>query len=189
MKIVVAAARSRGVRIGAHPSYPDPANFGRVSVSMAPEQIAASVVGQVQRLIEIAAQHGAEVSYIKPHGALYNDAAEDTSIGEAVLAAAARLSLPLMVLAGSALARRAGAGAIEEGFIDRRYASGGTLVPRTQEDALIVDPATAGEQAVRLASSVDSLCVHSDTPGALELLKAARAALGEAGFEISSSSR
>lgn len=189
MGVAVAAAVERGVRVGAHPSYPDLANFGRVSVSMAPEQIAASVVGQVERLIEIAGRLGAEVSYIKPHGALYNDAAKSGPIGEAVLAAGARLSLPLMVLAESPLAHAAPQSAIAEGFIDRAYASEGSLLPRSEPGALITEPAAAAEQALRLAPAVESLCVHSDTPGALELLRAARTALERAGYQISSESR
>lgn len=184
MRQTVKAALELGLRIGAHPSYPDRENFGRVSVKMAPEALTASIVNQVQSLIEVADDEGAEVAYVKPHGALYNDAAWDPEIGRAVVGAAARLSLPLMMLAGSPLARAAAVPIIREGFIDRGYREDGSLIPRSEDAALVTDPERAARQAVALAPSVDSLCVHSDTPGALQLLRAAREALEAGGYEI-----
>lgn len=186
MRQTVRAAATVGVRIGAHPSYPDRANFGRVSIEMTGPEIATTVFAQAGALQKIAAKEGTSVAYIKPHGALYNDAAQDPAIGRAVLDAAQRLGLPLMVLAGSPFGGIAGSSAILEGFIDRGYGPEGALLPRSDPLALIADPAQAASQALDLAPKVDSLCVHSDTPGALELVKAARAALQEAGYEITS---
>lgn len=184
MRKTVRAAAARGIRIGGHPSYPDRENFGRLSIQMAPAQIVETVLDQIARLQKIAASDGARVAYIKPHGALYNDAAVDPLVGRAMLDVVDRLELPLMVLQGGPLQAAAGAAGIPEGFIDRGYGPDGTLLPRSEPGALIADPAEAARQALELAPKVASLCVHSDTPGALELMRAARAALEGAGFEI-----
>jgi UPF0271 protein len=180
----VRASAARGVRIGAHPSYPDRSNFGRVSIDIAPAEIAAAASDQVARLRDIAAKEGARVAYIKPHGALYNDAAVDPAVGKAMLEVAARFDLPLMVLEGSTLEAAAGAAGISEGFIDRGYGPDGALLPRSETGALITDPRMAARHALELAPRVASLCVHSDTPGAVQLIEAARSALEEAGYEI-----
>jgi UPF0271 protein len=175
-------AARRGIRIGAHVSYPDPDNFGRVTMSMSPETLREDVHRQVQDLIAVAAGQIATVSYIKPHGALYTDIGSSPEVADAVYGAAFDLELPVMILAGVRFAPSMPI--ISEGFIDRGYLSDGTLIPRTEPNALITDPTRAAEQAVSLAREVESLCVHSDTPNAPELMSATRSALIEAGFEI-----
>lgn len=183
MRTAVVASVERGVRIGAHPSYPDRENFGRVSIGLSPSDIRTSITEQIARLVKIAHREGAQVAYIKPHGALYNDAGKD-AVAETLLEVARRFRLPLMVLAGSPL-ESTEVPTIREGFIDRAYAPEGTLRPRSEQGAFIDDPRVAAAQALTLAPRVDSLCVHSDTPRALQLLQAARAALEEGGYEIS----
>lgn len=171
-----------GIRIGAHPSYPDREGFGRMSMAMEPAELVAEITTQVQALQQVALAEGAAVAYIKPHGALYNDAVRVPAIAAVIGEAAANLGVPLMCLAGSPLA--AGEGAIGEGFIDRGYMPDGTLILRGQLGASITDPDEAAAQALRLAPMVDSLCVHSDTPGASALMVAARRALEDAGYVI-----
>ncbi|MGQ0679547.1 MAG: LamB/YcsF family protein [Actinomycetota bacterium] len=178
MRRTVAAARNTGQRLGAHPSYPDRANFGRFTVSMEPEALRRSIVDQVRALIEAAGREAAEIAYIKPHGALYNDAVGSSAIADQLFAAAEELDLPVMLLAS---ARQ---GNIREGFVDRAYMPDGSLKARGLPGAMILDPAGAAHQALALAGKVDSLCVHSDTPGALELISSARSALEQAGFVI-----
>ena len=164
-----------GVRIGAHPSYPNREDFGRVSIPMAAAELFRSAIDQVGTLSSIAKEAGGRVEYIKPHGALYHDRESSPEVSEVVEEAARKFALPLMGMSGS----------IKEGFIDRRYLDDGTLAPRSLPDALITDPDVAGDQALALAPAVDSLCVHSDTPNAAELLRAARRRLMGAGYRIS----
>lgn len=219
MRRTLEAARELGVRVGAHPSYPDPEGFGRRSVDIAPIELRASIEQQVSRLCDVAAKCGVEVAYLKPHGALYNDAVANPSLLGLLLDAGHALGLPLMLL-GSAVdrlllreeslaggtgallhltaaamldgreiwRREIGAGRlrlpIAEGFVDRAYGVDGTLVPRGHPGALITDRLEAAGQAVGLAGSVDSLCVHSDSPSALDLVTAARGALEAAGYEV-----
>lgn len=178
MRRTVAAAKDAGLRIGAHPSYPDRSNFGRTTATMDAGELRRSIVEQVRRLKEIAELQGAELSYIKPHGALYNDAVTDPKVAEIVLGAAQELDLPVMLLAS---ARQ---GNIREGFVDRAYMPDGSLKARGLPGAMILDPAGAAQQALALAPKVDSLCVHSDTPGAPELIRSARSALEQAGYII-----
>ncbi len=187
MRLTLALAKELGVRAGAHPSYPDRDNFGRVSMPMRPESLIDCIGEQVSMLQEAALETGMRISYLKPHGALYNDAAVDEAVVRSVATAAALLGLPMMLLAGApTLSRLPGDSpqVIAEGFLDRGYRENGTLVPRTEAGALITDPAAAAEQAVRLAPSVDSLCVHSDFPAAVRLARAARAALEASGYGI-----
>lgn len=178
MRRTVTAARAAGVRIGAHPSYPDRAGFGRVSMDMDLQSLRGSILEQVTTLAAVAAQQGAQISYLKPHGALYHDAIGNPGVADALFAAAGELSLPVMLLACAPRAQ------IREGYIDRGCLPDGTLLPRGLPGALILDPAAAARQAVALAPEVDSLCVHSDTPGAPVLIAAARAALEGAGYLI-----
>jgi UPF0271 protein len=182
MRRTVDAARARGVRVGAHPSYPDRRGFGRVRVEMPLPDLHASVESQVAALHEIA-----PVAYVKPHGALYNEAARDVALGDVVVAVARRFGVPLMALAGSALASRDDVDVIREGFLDRAYRPDGSLVPRSEPGALLLTPSEVAAQALRLAPAVDSLSLHSDTPGAVELLAAALAALIDAGYTIAAS--
>jgi 5-oxoprolinase (ATP-hydrolysing) subunit A len=187
MRQTLAVAGELGVRAGAHPSYPDRENFGRVSVPMRPDSLIDCIGEQVSMLQEAALESGMRIAYLKPHGALYNDAALDEAVARSIATAAALLGLPIMLLAGApTLSRLPGDSprVFAEGFVDRGYREDGTLVPRTEGGALIADPAAAAAQAVRVAASVDSLCIHSDSPAALRLARAARAALESSGYEI-----
>lgn len=181
MAAAVDLCRQHGLRAGAHPSYLDRVGFGRTSVEVEATTLTRSIVDQVERLSRIAEYSGTKIAYIKPHGALYNDTVLAGPVAEAVLSASRLSGLPIMCLAGSALADEADS--IREGFIDRGYL-GGRLIPRGKPGDLISSPEDAAEQALSLAPSVDSLCIHSDTTGAPILLAAARRALQASGYEI-----
>jgi len=176
----VEMARRHGVAVGAHPGYPDRANFGRVEMALSAEQIAATVYAQIAALATIAG----ELAHVKPHGALYNVAAKNPEVARAIGEGVARFGgdLVLVGLAGSAMLevwRGMGFPTAAEGFADRRYEPDGTLRSRKFADALITEPAEAAAQALRLVSEgrVQTICVHSDTPGAAEILAAVARAL------------
>ena len=193
------AARA-GVVVGAHPSYADRQGFGRRELDVGPAAVHAGVVYQIGALDALARAAGTAVRYVKPHGALYNRAAADPEVADALIRAVADTGArPLLALAGSPLvgwARAAGLEVHEEGFADRAYGADGTLVPRAEPGALIDSVPAAVEQALALAGgggqaavgavrpAVSSLCVHGDTPGALGMARAVRAALVEAGVAI-----
>ena len=177
-------AIERGVRIGAHPGYPDRANFGRIELKMTAAEIEASVLAQILRLEAIVRRLGGEVAYVKPHGALYNVAVHNAEVARAIGSGVARWNTraPIFGLAASPMLdvwRAMGLTAAGEGFADRSYEPDGTLRSRKLPGALITDPAAAAEQAVRLArgGTVETICVHGDTPGAPRILKACRDAL------------
>lgn len=177
-------AIARGVRIGAHPGYPDRANFGRFEMPMSGEEIAQTVFEQIRRLDAIVRRLGGEIVHVKPHGALYNVAVRDAAVARAIGEGVARWNpaAVLFGLAGSPMLdvwRAMGFAVAGEGFADRRYEPDGTLRPRKFPDALITDPQQAAAQAVRLAreGAVQTICVHGDTPGAVRILKACREAL------------
>jgi len=203
MRDTVGAAVSRGVKIGAHVSYPDREGFGRRELSLPSITITAEVLDQMRALDAVARKAHAHIQYLKAHGALYNRMADDADTADAVIAAIKSFdaSLPLLTLPGSIAMQRArlhGLKVFGEAFADRAYTSVARLVPRSRTDAVITDSAVAARQAVALAStgnikSVDgldisiharSLCVHGDTPGAVTLVIAVRAALEEAGVKI-----
>jgi UPF0271 protein len=184
MERTVLLALERGVRIGAHPGYPDPRNFGRLEMPMEPAAIAESVYSQIRRLEEITRRHGARIVHVKPHGALYNVAVEKREVALGIGQGVARWNPSAVIfgLAGSPMLdvwRGIGLAPAGEGFADRRYEPDGTLRSRKLPDALITDPAEAAAQAVRLAQggAVQTICVHGDTPGAVEILKSVRKAL------------
>src|SRR5713101_8808047 len=142
--------------IGAHPGYPDRANFGRLELKMPPEEVTAFVHQQVRALADIAARCGAQLTHVKPHGALYNQAVRNRDLAEAIAGAVARWSrdVVLVGLAGSPMLdvfREAGFAVAAEAFADRRYEPDGTLRSRKFDDALIRDPAEAGRQVLRIA--------------------------------------
>jgi UPF0271 protein len=185
MERTIRLALAHGVQVGAHPGYPDRANFGRVVLPMTGDEIAATVEEQLQRLDAIARRLGARVRHVKPHGALYNLAAKDRSVALAVARGVGqwRADVTLVGLAGSVMLeawREEGFAVAAEGFADRAYDAGGTLRPRSQPGALIIDPAEAALQAVRLMRSTDTICIHGDTPGAPAIAAAVARAL--AGF-------
>jgi UPF0271 protein len=188
MERTVRLALAHGVKVGAHPGYPDRANFGRVEIPMSTDQIEETVARQIARLQAVAARLGATIVHVKPHGALYNLAARDRTVAGAIGAAVRQWNPQTIVfgLAGSAMLdvwREMGLRAAAEGFADRRYEADGTLRSRRLPGALIADPAEAAAQAVRLAGAgaIETICVHGDTPGAPEILRACRTALQSVG--------
>jgi UPF0271 protein len=179
--------------LGAQVGYPDREGFGRVFVDMAPAELTAEVVRQVRALDEAAAHVGGEVTYIKPHGALYNAIVHHEVQAAAVVEAVRDLGrpLPLLGLPGSRvleLATSAGLPVVLEGFADRAYAPDGRLVPRTEPGAVLDDPSQVAAQALRLLGTVESVCVHSDSPGALRLARSVRRAFDHAGVTVASAS-
>jgi len=174
-----------GVRIGAHPSYPDRANFGRLEIDLPPEEIERTVREQIERLERVVRRLGGSLTHVKPHGALYNVAAREERIAQAVgrAVAAWNPTTTLFGLLGCAslnLWRSMGLHVAAEAFADRRYESDGSLRPRKFVDALITNPQQAAAQAARFAREgrAQTLCVHGDTPGSVAILKACREALG-----------
>jgi UPF0271 protein len=202
MRRVCERAAAGGVRIGAQVSYRDLAGFGRRAMDVPPDELAAEVAYQIGALDVFARAAGAQVAYVKPHGALYNRAVHDeeqaAAIVEGVLLAA---RLPVLGLPGSCLlaaAERAGLPAVPEAFADRAYTAQGTLVPRREPGAVVGDPDEVVARAVRLACgggvvsregtavrvAARSLCVHGDTPGAALHAVAVREALEAASVRV-----
>ena len=194
--------------IGAHPGYPDRANFGRLELKLPRNEIAASVFEQVRVLAQIAAGCGARLVHVKPHGALYNQAVRNRELAEAIAEGVARWNRDVILvgLAGSPMLdvfRIAGFAVAAEAFADRRYEPDGTLRSRKFEDALIRDPAEAGGQALRIVErgaviacdrtevSIDAqtLCIHGDTPGAPEIAATVARILRKAGVTLGALSR
>ena len=180
-------ALARGVRIGAHPSYPDRANFGRVEMDLAEGEIERAVREQIERLEAVVRKLGAHITHVKPHGALYNVAARDERVARAIgrAVAAWNPAVTLFGLLGSRCLdwwRGMGLNVAAEAFADRGYEPDGSLRPRKFADALLTDPREAAAQAARFAreGNAQTLCVHGDTPGALRILEAVRAALDTA---------
>jgi UPF0271 protein len=180
-------ALARGVRIGAHPSYPDRANFGRFEMSMAAADIEANVREQIERLERVVRTLGSVITHVKPHGALYNVAAHNREVAEAIGTAVCHWNRDAILfgLAGSSALEvwsEMSLNVWAEAFADRRYEPDGSLRARRFADALITDPQEAATQALRFArqGQAQTLCVHGDTPHAVEILKACRKALGGA---------
>lgn len=183
-------AQRHGCAIGAQVSYPDLVGFGRRFMDMQPADLEATVLYQLGALDAFARVAGTSVRYVKPHGALYNAIVTHEAQAQAVVAAVRAYdpTLPILGLPGSAVetaCRASGVQFVREGFADRSYTAEGTLVPRTQPGALILEPSLAAAQAVQLAGDdVQSICVHSDTPGAPALLSAVAGALAAAGYIV-----
>jgi UPF0271 protein len=189
MRRTCEVAVERGVAIGAQVGYPDRERFGRVFVDLPPAELTDEVVRQVRALDEAAREAGGEVTYVKPHGALYNAIVDHHHQAEAVVEALRVLGrpLPLLGLPDSRvldLADAAGLPTVREGFADRAYTPHGRLVPRSEPGAVLHETSEVATQAVRLLGHVDSICVHSDSPGALDLARAVRAALEQAGATL-----
>ncbi|MDP5183945.1 5-oxoprolinase subunit PxpA [Blastococcus sp. BMG 814] len=203
MRRVCTAAVAAGVAIGAQVSYRDLAGFGRRFVDVAPGELAADVLYQLAALDGVARACAGRVAYVKPHGALYNAVVHHAAQARAVVEAVTDYDPGLTVLGlpGSLLLRAAvdaGLPTVAEGFADRGYAPDGTLVPRGSEGALVHDPAAVAERAVRMATEgtvvavddspvrveVGSVCVHGDTPGAVDLARSVRTALQAAGLRV-----
>jgi len=186
MTRALSLAAAHGTRPAAHPSYPDRPNFGRTRIDIDPAELTRSIAEQCSALQRIAVALSLPLTLLKPHGALYHAAASDPSIAKALLdGALLGLSQPIITIVGpphGALheeAKKRGLPYAREGFADRAYLPDGNLVPRSAKGALLATPQDCARQAIELASSgrFDTLCLHGDTPGALENARAVRAAL------------
>lgn len=203
MRATVALARAHGVAVGAHPGFQDAAGFGRRELAVSSHEVEDLVAYQVGALAGIAAVQGVSLTHVKPHGALYNMAARDRTLADAVVRGVRAVSTDLMIvgLSGSALVSAAattGMRAVSEAFSDRGYLASGALAPRDLAGAVITDPDAVARRAVAMvqeqqvvaldgavvALRVDTLCVHSDTPGARHLAARVRRALEDAGIAV-----
>ncbi len=204
MKTTIEHALRWKLALGAHPGYPDRANFGRLELDMPAEAIADSIFEQLRVFAAIAAACGARVVHVKPHGALYNQAVRNRALATAIATGVARWDpdVVLVGLAGSPMLdvfREAGFTVAAEAFADRRYEPDGTLRSRNFDDAMIHDPAEAGRQALsivergtlvarggaEIAVRAQTLCIHGDTPGAPEIAAAVARTLRHAGVTLS----
>jgi UPF0271 protein len=186
MRAVCAEAARLGVSVGAQVSYADRPGFGRVPLDVAYGVLRDQVADQVGTLAEIAAAAGTSVRYVKPHGALYHRVLDDEEQARAVLDGSA--DLPVLGMPGRlmTLAALAGRAVFHEGFPDRGYTTEGRLVPRSEPDALVLAEDRIVAQALVLAVSVDSLCLHGDSPGAVAHAAAVRRGLTDAGLVLRS---
>ncbi|SPM30220.1 Lactam utilization protein B (function unknown), partial [Mycobacterium terramassiliense] len=200
---VCRSAAERGVRIGAQVSYRDLAGFGRRYIDVAHDDLVADVVYQIGALQAIATASGSTVCYVKPHGALYNTIVTDPDQGAAVAEAVRMVdpALPVLGMAGSAFfdeAARLGLRTVAEAFADRAYQPNGRLVSRREPGALLHDPAEIADRVVTMVTSgrvtaidgtqigltVESVCVHGDSPGAVQIATAVRDRLAAAGADV-----
>ncbi|WP_426749570.1 LamB/YcsF family protein [Myxococcus sp. Y35] len=185
MRHALELCERHGARAGAHPSYEDREGFGRRALDVAPEQLRAQVAGQCARLATLAAERHLPVQYAKPHGALYHAANAAPALARAVVDGVVAALGPGVTLIGPGTgalheaARAAGLAYAREGFADRGTRPDGSLIPRGQPGAVLTDHALARANTVRLATGggVDTVCVHGDTPGAVELAREVRATL------------
>jgi 5-oxoprolinase (ATP-hydrolysing) subunit A len=203
MRTTVELAREHGVAVGAHPGFPDLEGFGRRELEVSPRDVEDFVIYQVGALAAIAAAQGVRLQHVKPHGALFNMAARDGALADAVARAAAAIDRTLILfgLPGSELVKagwRAGLRTASEGFADRAYRADGTLVPRSDPGAVINDPDAVVKRAVRMVRDhtveaidgsrvtlvVDTICVHGDTPGAADLARRIRMGLAQADVDV-----
>ena len=208
MRATIQQALRFGLAIGAHPGYADRVHFGRIELHLSEKEIADSVFEQVRQLADITAACGATITHVKAHGALYNQAARGPAIARAIADGVARwrtgaggTDVVLVGLSGSSMLdvfRQAGFHAAAEAFADRRYEPNGTLRSRKFPDALILDPAQAAEQALRIAESgsviasdgtevavhAQTICIHGDTPGAPQIAAAVASPLRHAGITL-----
>jgi UPF0271 protein len=199
----LAAAKRLGVAVGAHPSYPDRANFGRVELALEPREVEAAVRGQVAALGELARRQGMKLAHVKPHGALYHAANRNRELALAVGSAVQSID-PGLILIGQAgspvldVWRGMGLAAAAEAFADRAYEPDGALRKRTLPGALLDTPERAAAQALEIALRqrvvrgdgaelkvvADTLCIHSDTPGAAAIARMVRERLETAGVRV-----
>ena len=203
MRATIEQALRHGVAVGAHPGYEDRENFGRVVLDLSAEEIRESIYRQVSTLANVAERCGAVVTHVKPHGALYNQAAQDAAIARVIAQGVQRWrqDVVLVGLAGSVMLeefRAAGFRVAAEAFADRRYEKDGSLRARKFRDALLDAREKAAEQAVRIAKGrgvltregtvvaveARTICIHGDTPGAEGIAKTVRKALVAAGVEL-----
>jgi len=203
MRATVALAREHGTAVGAHPGFPDLVGFGRREMKATPREVEDLVAYQIGALAAIAAAQGVRLAHVKPHGALYNMAARDVDLADAIARAIAAVdpSLALFGLPGSQsleAAQRHKVRAVSEAFADRAYRRDGSLVPRGELGAVIDDEQIVVTRAVAIARErmviaadgtrvpldVQTICVHGDTPGAAVLASRIRKALNDAGVQV-----
>jgi UPF0271 protein len=203
IRATVRLAARHGVAVGAHPSYPDRAGFGRAPMARSPDEVRDDVIYQVAAVRAFCAAEGVPLVHVKPHGALYNTAAQDPALAAAICEAVRQVDPGLVVvcLAGSPMAgvvRSLGMRCAEEAFADRGYTPEGTLVPRGRPGALVDDPEAVAERVAAMARdrrvtsvagtpvavAADTICLHGDTPGAAALAGAIRARLLREGVEV-----
>jgi UPF0271 protein len=208
MDATVAMCRRAGVAVGAQPGYPDLLGFGRRPMPFEPDEVESLVRYQIGALEGFCRAHGVEMQHVKPHGALYNQAATDPALAAAIARAVGRFSRELLLFglasseAMASAAADAGVGFVPEAFADRAYLPDGTLQPRGAAGAVISDPSAAAARAVDIAVAgsvaatdgtrvtirAESICCHGDTPGAVEIAAAVRRALDGAGVDVSAPS-
>ncbi|SET58273.1 5-oxoprolinase subunit PxpA [Lacrimispora sphenoides] len=203
MEQTVALCKRYGVRAGAHPGFPDLAGFGRRNMSLTPNEVKTSVMYQIGALNSFCRGAGIRLCHVKPHGALYNMAANDYELAKAICQAIKEVdgSLVLLALSNSEMLRAAkdtGVSAASEVFADRAYERDGSLVPRSRRGAVIEDEELALKRVIRMAKEgvveaidgstvsidADSVCVHGDGGKALEFVKRLRKGFSEAGIEV-----
>ncbi len=188
MRELVIIAKKKNVKVGAHPSYPDRENFGRLKLDMESEELLSSICSQVYSLLKIAEEENISVSHIKPHGALYNQAAKDAQVARVIGDAVDRIDphLNIMCLSGSLMVRvleDMGLKVVQEAFADRTYERNGSLRNRNLDHALITSPQKAADQArliiernkviafdgSEVSIEAQTICIHSDTPNAVAI--------------------
>ena len=203
LRVTCETAAARGVAVGAQVGYRDLAGFGRRFIDVEPVELTDDVIYQIGALDGMARAAGTSVTYVKPHGALYNTAVHHEAQAQAVVDAvlAYDRTLPVLGLPGSQLlakAEEAGLRAVREAFADRAYTPEGTLVPRSKPGAVLHDPDEVGRRVVRMvtegrltavdgssvAVEADSVCVHGDSPGAVAMAESVRAGLEAAGVTV-----
>lgn len=182
-------ALQHGVTVGAHPGYPDREHFGRREIPQTARDVGTLCFYQLGAILGLARAVGVRVQYLKPHGALYNQACRDAELAGPIVAAAMLHGLAVLALPGSKLEAAAHAAHVPflaEGFADRRYRSDGSLVPRSEADAFIHDPEEAVSQIEWLVreQAVRSICVHGDNPESVAFTEAVRAGLLDRGFQL-----
>lgn len=202
MHDTVALAMKYNVQMGAHPSYPDKENFGRFSLDIEPEDLKQTLVAQILSLKQIAEAEGGFLTHVKPHGALYNDAAKDENIAQIIIDSVLEFeeNIPLYVPENSVISRLAKGkiGVVFEAFIDRNYQDNYSLVPRSNNNALItqkeevyrhlismfLNKEITCENGVKIPCDPATFCLHSDTPNAVEILQYLTEKLKEKNIEI-----
>ncbi len=205
IRTTVLAAKAHGVAVGAHPSYPDRENFGRIEMAIAMDELKKSVTEQIVRLIEIALQEGVSASHVKPHGALYHSANKNTDIARMIAEVVLSLDRNLVLVGQSGstalgVYRSTGLRTVSEGFVDRCYESNGSLRNRQLPGSVLASTEHVQRQAVSIALrqpvtaydgtslrvEAETLCLHSDTPNAVSLARLVRERLISAGVQVRS---
>ncbi len=184
--VTLELARKYSVKVGAHPGYSDRKIFGRLELELSSQEITSLVSLQIATVERMARDRGLQILYVKPHGALYNQACRDRRIADAIVAAVIGFNLPIVALPASQLEAAClnRLPFVPEGFADRRYRADGSLVPRSEADAFIHDPEDAVKQVEWLMreKGIRTICVHGDNPSAVAFAKAIREGLLDRGI-------